>query len=161
MESAARKLNADLTIIPEEHTSHLSFNVMPDRPVREEMRVREYRVGDRYAVALFDRTYESAMRNSPSHLIFLSVLVHTQKLAYLTLCREFDLPYDPEGPELIKLWPTKLEVQIPELISQEEDLVQELWVTELKRFSDKTYRTKLETCVGSLRIKATVPTFLI
>ena len=150
-----------LVRIPEEHQSRLAFNVMPGRPVEETLLVHEYRVGERYAEARFDREYSSSMRNSPSHLIFLSVLTHTQKLAYLALCHELGLPYDPQGSELFKLWPTKMEIQIPELISAERDLVQRLWITELKQFNDTTYRVALETRVGSLRIVAQVPTFLL
>ncbi|MGE3174237.1 MAG: hypothetical protein AB7O97_16535 [Planctomycetota bacterium] len=152
---------APLQSIAEQHTSTLQFNVMPGRPVEERLLVREYRVGHRYAEAHFDREYRSSMRNSPSHLIFLSALTHTQKLLYLALCREFGLPYDPQGPELFKMWPTKVEVRIPELIAVERDLVQELWVREVKQFSPTRYRVVVETRVGSLSIRATIPTFLL
>lgn len=150
-----------LISIPERHVCALSFNVMPDRTVEERLLVREYRVGERYAEAHFDREYRSAMRNSPSHLIFLTALVHTQKLLYAALCREFDLNYEPEGPELFKMWPTKVEVRIPERIDAEQDLVQQLWITDLKRFDASTYRATIETRVGSLFIRATIPTFVI
>ena len=158
---AAADNNPDLTVIREQHTSHLSFNVMPGKPVTERLQVRENRVGERYAEAHFDREYESSMRNSPSHLIFLSTLVHTQKLLYVALCREFGLPYDPHGAEQFKMWPTKVEVRIPELIAEETNLVQQLWIRELKQFNDKTYRAVIETRVGSLVVRSTIPTFKI
>lgn len=158
---ALKSSELPLKTIREEHESHLSFNVMPGRPVEERLFVREYRVGERYAEALFDREYHSSMLNSPSHLIFLSVLIHTQKLAYLALCEELGLPYDPDATEKIKLWPTRMEIRIPELIDEEEDLVQQLWINELKQFDERTYRVVLETRVGSLHVKATVPTFLV
>lgn len=154
-------VEAPLEVIPEAHVSGLSFNVMPGKPVEEQLLVREYRVGDRYVEALFDRSYRSSMKASPSHLIFLSVQVHTQKMLYLALCREWGLRYDPDGPELFKMWPTKLAVAIPELLPEEEGLVQRLWVRKVKRIRDKAYKVSLETRVGSLRIEADVPTFVI
>jgi len=150
-----------LTTVRESHLSHLEFNVMPGRPVEEDLHVREYRVGERYVEAHFDRTYRSAMKASPSHLIFLSALVHTQKMLYLGLCREFGFDYDPDGPERFKMWPTKVECRIPELIAEERGLVQRLWVRELRRFDATTYRATVETRVGSLAIHAVVPTFLL
>ena len=74
---------------------------------------------------------------------------------------EFGYDYDPDGPELLKMWPTKIDVRIPELIAQEEGLVQQLWIDDLKRFNDKTYRANIRTRIGSLQITATVPTFLL
>ena len=150
-----------LRVLPEQHTSHLEFNVMPGRPVAEDLRVREYRCAHRYAEALFDRDYRSSMTASPNHLIFLSALVHTQKLLYLALCQEFGFQYDPNGAEKLKMWPTKVECRIPELISQETDMVQKLWVLDVKKFDTRTYRVKIETRIDSLVIVAVVPTFLL
>ncbi len=150
----------DLQVFEENHTSHLVFNVMPDRPVTETLTVNRYVVGDRYAEAHFDRSYESSMQNSPSHLIFLSALVHTQKLLYVVLCREFDFDYDPEGTEQFKMWPTKVNVRIPELIKEESGLVQKLWVRDVKKFNDTTYRVVLETRVGSMVIETVCPVFM-
>lgn len=150
-----------LEVLPERHDSHLEFNVMPGRPVIEDLRVHQYRRGHRYAEAHFHREYRSAMKASPSHLIFLSALVHTQKLLYVALCREFGFEYDPGGAEKLKMWPTKVECRIPELIDQERDLVQQLWVREVKKFNDRTYRVRIETRIDSLVITAVVPTFLL
>ena len=150
-----------MEVFAEQHTSHLAFNVMRDRLVVEDLHVREYRRGDRYAEAHFDRVYSSAMQASPSHLIFLSALVHSQKLLYLVLCKEFGFKYDPAGPEKFKMWPTKVECRIPELIADEVNLVQRLWVHEVKRFDCRTYRVRAETRVGSMVITAVVPTLLL
>ena len=145
----------------EEHESALRFNVMPGRAVEETLHVRRYGVGHRYAEAHFDRTYKSSMAKSPSHLIFLSTLVHTQKLLYLALCEELGFDYDPNGAEKFKMWPTKLQIRIPELIAEEKDLVQKLWVTDFKQFDEKTYRATLETRVGSLFVSCVCPVFVL
>jgi len=147
-------------VYPEQHESHLSFNVMPGKPVSETLHVKRYVAGERYGEAHFDRSYQSSMEKSPSHLIFLSTLVHTQKLLYVVLCREFGFEYDPHGPERLKMWPTKFNIRIPEMIEEETGLVQKLWVTDLKKFNETTYRATLETRVGSLVVEAAGPVFL-
>lgn len=150
-----------LRVIQEEANISLSFNVMPDRPVQETLFIREYRVWDRYVEATFDRTYHSSMRASPSHLIFLTALAHTQKLLYVAICHEFGIPYDPNGPERFKMWPTKVEVKIPVMITQEQDLVQRLYIREIKKRDDKTYKLSIESRIGSLSITAQVPLFFL
>ena len=158
--SALPNQETPLEVIEEQHESHLQFNVMPDRPVEETLKVNRYLVGERYAEAHFDREYKSSMAASPSHLIFLSTLVHTQKLLYLALCQEFGFEYDPNGEEKFKMWPTKIDVKIPELIAEEEGLVQKLWIKEVKKFNDTTYRVALQTRVGSMSMDIVVPVFM-
>ena len=156
----ASTATTELTVIKEQHESHLEFNVMPGKSVREDLLVHEYRVGHRYAEAHFDRRYSSSMAKSPSHLIFLSVQVHTQKLLYVALCHEFGLPYAPNAPELFKMWPTKVEVRIPTLIADEDGLVQKLWIRDVKPVRDGVYKIYVETRVGTLQLSAEVPTFM-
>ena len=150
-----------LEILPENHDCRCSFNVMPDRPVEETMKVREYRYRKGYVEAHFDREYRSSMSASPSHLIFLTALAHTQKMLYLALCREFDLPYDPQGAELFKMWPTKVEVKIPTLLAQEKDLVQKLWLRSVKRLPNGACRAVIDTRVDTMQIHAVVPVFML
>ena len=160
IESHPADLDA-LEVIPERHDCRCTFNVMPDRPVEEVLKVREYRVGERYVEAHFDREYRSTMRASPSHLIFLTALAHTQKMLYLALCREFGLAYDPRGTEQFKMWPTKIDVRIPKLIGAERDLVQQLCVRSVKSMPNGAKRAVVDVRVDSLQIRATVPVFLL
>ena len=152
---------ADLETVPELHDCRCGFNVMPGRPVEEVLKVREYRVGQGYVEAHFDREYHSSMLASPSHLIFLTALVHTQKMLYLALCRHWGLDYDPQGPEQFKMWPTKIDVKIPQLIAEERDLVQQLWLRRVRRMPNGSYRSVIDVRVDSLQIHATVPVFLL
>ena len=64
----------------ERHDCCLEFNVMAGRPVTEVLHFRSYEVNQDYARGVFDRTYTSAMKASPSHLVFLTALVHLQKM---------------------------------------------------------------------------------
>lgn len=155
------ELAEGLEIIPELHESFCSFNVMPDRPVTETLKVREYRCGPRYVEAHFDREYQSSMKASPSHLIFLTALAHTQKMLYLALCKELDLPYEPKEAELFKMWPTKIDVRIPTLLAQEKDLVQQLWLRSVKTLPNGARRAVIDVRVDTMQIHATVPVFML
>jgi len=128
--------------IKEKTFNQLIFNVMPDRPVEEILKIKEYRIWDRCIEARFDREYHSSMDKSPSHLIFLSSLVHLQKMLYVYFCHEFGLPYDPFGPEIIKIWPTKVSVNMPKMITETEDLKHQVII-------DNFVETKPNTFYGS------------
>lgn len=88
--------------------NRLEFNVMPNCPVSETLTVKEYRIWDRYTEATFDRVYTSSMRKSPDHLIFVSALVHLQKMMYVYVVNWLGLTYDPFAPEQVKFWPTQI-----------------------------------------------------
>ncbi|MEQ8763133.1 MAG: hypothetical protein RL885_04350 [Planctomycetota bacterium] len=135
--------------VAESHQNELSFNVMPGRPVSETLTIKEYRVGERYIEATFDREYHSSMDKSPSHLIFLTALVHTQKLLYAALCEELGLEYDPEKSESIKIWPTRLDIELPRMVRKNRDIVQRLWITDLEQVSETEYRVSLFTKIES------------
>ena len=49
---------------------------------------------------------------------------------------------------------------IAELIPEEENLVQRLWIVGLQQFNPTTYRARLETRVGSLFVTCTCPVFM-
>jgi len=126
-------------VIKESSESSLSFNVMPGKRVREKLFIREYRVWDDKIEGRFDREYESDMVKSPDHLIFLSALVHFQKLIYVYLCSYFKLPYDPFGLEVLKIWPTDITCKIPRLIRESNDLVQSVYFSSIERVADRTF----------------------
>ncbi|MCA8969251.1 MAG: hypothetical protein KDC95_05685 [Planctomycetes bacterium] len=150
------------TLVHDDAQISCSFNVMNDRPVTETLHVHHYEVTPHRVLARFDRDYRSSMRNSPDHLVFLTALAHTQKMLYLALCAHFGFEYDPDGPERLKMWPTKVEVSMPKLCDQIADVVQVLDVLQLRRIDDRTYRARIETRVGdALCIRASVPVFLI
>jgi hypothetical protein len=130
----------DLKIITETSLNDLQFNVMPERPVHETLKIKEYRVADGYIESIFDRSYSSSMLKSPDHFIFLSGLIQAQKLAYILLCHEFGLPYEADGPEQFKIWPVNISnISIPKLIRKKTDLTQKLWRTDFKKLGPNTY----------------------
>jgi hypothetical protein len=119
-------------IIRDDSKIECGFNVLPNKPVSETFKLKEYRVWDSYAEATFDREYISSMKKSPDHLIFLTGLVHTQKLIYVYLSQHWGFQYDPNGDEQIKIWPTSLQVEMPAMIRKNKNVVQKMWVKELR-----------------------------
>ena len=102
---------------------NVEFNVMPDRSVREALRIREFRIGPNWIEAEFDRSYDSDMLNSPSHLTFVSALIQMQKVTYVYACHRFGFSVDVFQPEALKIWPTDVRVTMPGLVRDEKYLV--------------------------------------
>jgi hypothetical protein len=140
----------------------LSFNVMPARPVTETLEIERYRVAPGFAQAEFSRRYSSAMKKSPSHLIFLSALVQMQKLAYLAVGRQLGLRYEPGEAEQLKIWPTRTEVFLPRMVRDEEGLVQTLSVDALEPVADRIFKMTVTSEVsGLLSIAAEAKVYLL
>lgn len=110
----------------------LAFNVMPGRPVNEELTPRCYFVGREIARAVFDRSYATAMENSPSHVIFISALMQWQKLLYLWACHRTGHLYRPEDAEAFKVWPTHIQCRMPCLVREESNLTQDAFLSRVE-----------------------------
>lgn len=147
---AERAAEDTLRTIEERAHQELVFNVMPERPVREDLHVTHYRVGRRYAEAHFSREYKSAMKKSPSHLIFISAQVQTQKLIYLAMCEEFGFEYVPGADELLKVWPTRVDVSLPRMVRDEDGLIQKLSVTRITAVQEGIYSATFEVTVSGM-----------
>ncbi|RMF08684.1 MAG: hypothetical protein D6762_05080 [Candidatus Neomarinimicrobiota bacterium] len=115
-------LRANAITVEDSVENKISFNVMPGRPVQETLKMRRYYVWDDAIEAEFDREYFSSMKKSPDHLIFVTVLVHLQKMLYVYMCHYCGIPYDPYAPEKLKVWPTQLDIVMPRLITKHEDI---------------------------------------
>ena len=149
-------------VILEKTVNHLTFNVLPDRQVSETLFIKEYRIWEGYIECSFDREYRTTMSRSPDHLIFLSSLIHLQKLIYVYMCHRLDLPYDPFEPEVLKVWPTRAECRIPKLVRERADLIQTFHVQSLTRRNDGNYLlTGLSYSQGCLEISGAATIFPI
>lgn len=139
------------TIIEEFTTNNLVFNVMPNKNVEESLFIKQYRIGENYIEGHFDRSYTSSMQNSPSHLVSLSVMIHWQKIVYVYCCYQLGLKYDPFGPELVKIWPTKTNMRLPKLEVEEVGLVQRCWVKSFVSYGkNDVYKICANTRVSSI-----------
>lgn len=155
-----RTAEPPLRVIHEQTEVAMAFNIMPDRPVRETLFIREYRIWNQYIEATFDRSYSSSMERSPSHLIFATALAHTQKMLYVYACHHFDAPYDPRGPERFKIWPTKVDVRMPKMVRQESDIVHCLHVASIKQLGENTFKFRVKSKINNvLTIDGDVPIF--
>ena len=117
----------------------LAFNVMPGKPVREELTPRCYFVGKDIARAVFDRSYATEMEKSPSHVIFMSALVQWQKLLYLWTCHMTGEVYRPEQAEAFKVWPTQIQCRMPSLVREESNLTQDAFLSRIEETDAGTW----------------------
>ena len=149
-------------VIRDASTVRLDFNVMPEKEISETLHVREYRVWDNYAEATFDRTYSSKMTASPSHLIFLTALAHSQKLLYVLMAHRLGRRYSPNEPEYGKFWVTDLRIHIPRMVRQEANLVERLWILSEVRTGESSRSVEAYTSFcDSLGVWARTPFFLL
>ncbi|MFQ6675910.1 MAG: hypothetical protein ACE5LH_06140 [Fidelibacterota bacterium] len=151
-----------LKVIHEDFTNRVSFNVMPDLSVEETLFIKEYRIWDRYIEAVFDRKYSSAMAKSPDHFMFITALVHLQKMLYVYLCHEFDIPYRPTERERIKIWPTVLSLDMPRLVTESTDIVHRLRITDVFQRNAKSYYVSGDSIIeNTVRIQGEAVVYLI
>jgi len=141
----------------------IKFNVLPYRDVVEDIKVDKYILKKRFIEALFSRKYSTKMINSPDHLIFLTSLVHLQKMIYVYLCYEFGLSMSISGKEKIKVWPTKIKVDMRNMITQKTKLKQSIEIKGLRKTSETTYFGKCLSLIndGEATITADAVIYLL
>ena len=127
----------------------IKFNVLPYRDVNESLIVDRYVLKNRYIEAFFSRKYKTEMVNSPDHLIFLTSLVHLQKMIYIYLCYEFGYPITLSGKEKLKIWPTKINVDMKNMITQSTNLSQSIEIKALKKTSKNSYFGKCLSLINN------------
>lgn len=155
-------MKVDSPVIIEENTSlSCRFNVMPDKFVEETLFIKEYKVFDNVVEATFVRRYHSDMVRSPDHLVFLTALSHAQKMIYIYLCSLFEMPYAPHQPEQFKIWATKVEIDLPKLVTDTE-VTQRMEVLSLTQVKDKQYVIEiLSTVQDRIAIRAKCTIYLV
>ena len=139
----------------DQSSSSIMFNILPGKNVKEDIIIKKYILKERYIEAVFDRKYHSDMAQSPDHLIFLSTLVHLQKMIYIYLCYEFGLSMKLEDNEKLKIWPTNININMPKMITETEDISHAIKIKSLRKTGSKTYFGKCESSInGIVRISA-------
>ncbi len=148
-------------IIRENTSLSCRFNVMPEKFVEETLFIKEYKILDNTVEAVFERKYHSDMLKSPNHFVFLTALSHAQKMIYVYLCNKFGIDYDPYMPEKFKIWATKVEIDLPKLVTDEK-VTQRLEVLSLLPVRDKQYTMDLISHVGDrIKIQATCAIYCV
>ncbi|MBN8554801.1 MAG: hypothetical protein J0L93_05095 [Deltaproteobacteria bacterium] len=149
-------------IIQDNAEINCSFNVMNGRSVSEKFLVKEYRIWDRYGEATLDREYFSSMEKSPDHLIFLTGLIHSQKLLYLLLSKEFGFEYSPEKKEDLKIWPTSIKIEMPKMVRKNQDVVQKMWINSVKPKGNNQYEVNMTSeYEGVIKIESVSSIFFV
>lgn len=135
----------------------LRFNVMPGRYVEERLNVFEYQLSENSVLAKFDRVYMSEMKRSPDHLVMLTFQAQSQKLLYVFLCHHFGVPYDSVGVERFKIWPVKITVNLPELVTQRDNLEQNLVIESFSQSPENPdkFEVVASSNVGPMSMTAT------
>lgn len=135
-------------IIKEDTTNFCRFNIMPEKFVEETLFIQEYHIYSDRIEAIFDRHYCSDMLKSPSHLVVFTMLAHTQKLLYVYLCYLLDKSYNTNESEKLKIWATKIDIDLPKLVTDTHNIIQTLKILNLEKNKPKQYITQFITNVS-------------
>jgi len=137
-------------IIKESSSQKVFFNVMPDKHVNENVKIKEYRLWDNAVESIFDRTYQTDMLNSPDHLTFLSCLINLQKMVYVFMHDYLSMKYDKNGKELLKVWPGKLKIEMPKMILKKENINHLMLVESIEKIKMNRYKVTANTNVNNI-----------
>jgi hypothetical protein len=148
IQSDRSPMTPPLLELEDDSSCDLTFSIMPGRTVSEVLHPVHYRLWPRFIECRFDRTYRSEMKKSPSHLIFMTALLHLQRMTYLSLCQEFGLPVTLVGAERIKLWPTRITTSMPKLARAEQNLFQRVAVEGLEELAPGKYSVEVRSRAG-------------
>jgi hypothetical protein len=160
-ESVAYFEDRDFLTLRCDSECHVHFNVMPNRPVTEDLKAREFRIGSTWIEAEFDRTYHSLMLNSPSHLTFVAALIQMQKVTYVYSCHRFGFDPDVRQPEVLKVWPTNISITMRDMVTQGERLVHRMDVTAYRKIDERKYLATAKSRIGALQIDASAVIVLL
>ncbi len=138
-----------IKILKENSIQNIRFNVMPDRYVEEDVKIKEYRVWDNAIETIFDRDYKTDMLNSPSHLTFLSSLTNLQKMVYVFMHHYLSLDYNKDANELIKVWPGKLNIDMPKMIMKKTNISHLMVIKSIYQIKKNRYKVKASTIVDN------------
>ena len=98
---------------------------MPNKFVEETLIIDKYLIYNNKIEAYFDRLYNTEMKKSPNHFIFLSSLINIQKMIYLYMCDQFDIEYNPDDDEKFKIWPICTDIKMNGMVRDSINLVQD------------------------------------
>ena len=146
--------NQPKIILNEWAQQNLSFNILPNKIIKESLFIKEYRIWDDAIEAVFDRRYFSQMIASPDHLIFFSALINLQKMVYVYMHHRLNINCNPKGEETIKVWPTELKISLPKLLTDTNDITHRLNVNSIRKLNHNKFYIDADTFIeDSLIIK--------
>ena len=123
-----------------ENTSHkIAFNIMPNNIIQEELIIKNYKIWDNSIEVNFDHKISNQEKNNLSYLTLLSIQIQIQKLIYIYMCYKLGFKYDPSAPEVLKIWPTRVDCKVSRMIRNNKSLRQVLYFERLEKTGDGVY----------------------
>ena len=126
-------------VIVDNSVQNLKFNVMHQKDVEERLIFKKYIIKGNKIETYFDRQYKTSMRKSPDHYIFLSSLVNLQKMIYLLMCKKFNLTYNKNDDEQIKIWPTSVDIKMNGIVRKKSNIMQDFEIISIYQISDNKF----------------------
>ena len=154
--------NTPIEIIKEDSEQILQFNVMPNKKVNEKLIINKYVVKKNKIEAFFDRKYETDMLKSPDHFIFLSALINLQKMIYVLMCRHLNIEYSSSGPEKLKIWPLKTDIDMNGMVRKKNNVKQDFEIQSIEKLAENKYILKgVSTSESTIKISGSALVYKI
>ncbi len=129
----------NVKVIKDSSVQNLKFNVMHEKDVQEKLVFKKYIIDGNKIETYFNREYKTSMKKSPDHYIFLSSLINLQKMIYLLMCDRFDISYNKNDEEKIKIWPTSVDIKMNGIVRKKNNIMQDFELTSISQISDDKY----------------------
>ena len=129
----------NVKVIADSSIQNLRFNVMHEKDVEEKLIFKKYIIDGNKIQTYFSREYKTSMKKSPNHYIFLSSLINLQKMIYLLMCNRFNIPYNKNDEEKIKIWPTAIDIKMNGIVRKKNNIMQDFELTSISQISDSKY----------------------
>lgn len=127
--------------------SKTEVQVMPNRSVHEELELEKVLISDKFIRGEFKHRYNSEMARSPKHLTVIGIPVQTQKLFYIWACDYLMLDLDLQGNEKVKIWPTDVNIEIPDRLCDDRH-TQDILVEEFNLLAPDKYFFRIKSVVN-------------
>ena len=129
----------NVKVIADNSIQSLKFNVMHEKDVEEKLVFKKYIIDGNKIETHFNREYKTSMKKSPDHYIFLSSLINLQKMIYLLMCDRFDISYNKNDQEQIKIWPTSVDIKMNGIVRKKNNIMQDFELTSISQIGDNKY----------------------
>jgi len=136
----------------------LRLHVMPGCNADPRVRIRERRVRDRHVEVHFEYCDTALCGSIPGHVVYLAVLTHFEDVIHAWACHALGRDGARLAPERIHVWPSIVDVSMPQVSSASGALVQEVHIEELLAAGAHRFLVKSRSHVNDcLTIEGTTP----
>lgn len=122
------------------------YSAMPEAQTSEILTMKRFLVAQDSITAEFD--YCCVSPDPLGYLRMEAALIQIQKIIYVFCCARLGLPVDTTGRELLKVWPTRVDVSKKGEIGDAESVTHRIGFSEFRKIDSSRYFITVESTVN-------------